>query len=82
MTNDDKLDLLLEKVMGMEADMSNMKNDISNMKNDISDIKLDVNDLKAYTRKLNRNDELILDEVERVHGILNRHINDTKKHIA
>lgn len=42
----------------------------------------DMVDVKAELRRLHRDDALILDEVERVHEILSRHMNDDAKHTA
>lgn len=61
MTDSEKLDLLLEKVIGIEKDIVDMKADL---------------------RRLHRDDTLILDEVERVHNILDKHTHDNKKHSA
>ena len=61
MTDSEKLDLLLEKVTGLEKDMIDVKSDL---------------------RRLHRDDTLILDEVERVHGLLNKHKQDKSAHTA
>ena len=61
MTDSEKLDLLLEKVTGLEKDMI---------------------DVKADLRRLHRDDTLILDEVERVHLILENHKSDKSVHTA
>ena len=61
MTDSEKLDLLLEKVIGIEKDIVDMKADL---------------------RRLHRDDTLILDEVDRVHNILDKHTHDNKKHSA
>lgn len=61
MTDSEKLDLLIEKVIGIEKDIVDMKSDL---------------------RRLHRDDTLILDEVERVHNILDKHTHDNKKHSA
>lgn len=61
MTDSEKLDLLLEKVTGIEKDMI---------------------DVKADLRRLHRDDSYILDEVERVHSILDKHKEDKTIHTA
>lgn len=66
MTDSEKLDLLLKKVVGIEGD-------ISGMKEDITELKADVTELKEEVKRLDQNDTLILNEVERVHHILNKH---------
>lgn len=61
MTDSEKLDLLLEKVTGLEKDMI---------------------DVKADLRRLHRDDNFIIDEVERVHEILDKHKEDRSVHTA
>ncbi|MEY8338198.1 hypothetical protein AALB16_09270 [Lachnospiraceae bacterium 62-35] len=61
MTDSEKLDLLLEKVIGIEKDMI---------------------DVKADLRRLHRDDNFIIDEIERVHAILDKHKTDKTKHTA
>ena len=39
MTDSEKLDLLLEKVSGLESDVSDLKSDVNNLKSDMQDIK-------------------------------------------
>jgi len=61
MTDSEKLDLLLEKITGLEKDII---------------------DVKAELRRLHRNDDLILDEVERVHILFEKHRTDQSVHTA
>ncbi len=96
MTNDEKLDLLLDKVTGIEKDMIDVKTDmvsvkadivdirtdLSNVKTDMVNVKADIVDVKADLRRLHRDDILILDEVERVHAILDKHRSDKTAHTA
>ncbi|MBQ4521732.1 MAG: hypothetical protein IJA10_02115 [Lachnospiraceae bacterium] len=65
MTDTEKLDLLLEKVISVE--------------NEVNKLKIQV--MKS-TAELKAMDEMILDEVERVHAILNQHILDKTVHMA
>lgn len=65
MTDSEKLDLLLEKVSGIETEVNNLKR--QQMKS---------------TAELKAMDELIFDEVERVHAILDKHKEDKKVHTA
>lgn len=60
-TDSEKLDLLLEKVTGLEKDMI---------------------DVKADLRRLHRDDNFIIDEVEGVHEILDKHKEDRSVHTA
>nr|WP_308625221.1 hypothetical protein [uncultured Eisenbergiella sp.] len=75
MTVDEKLDFLIVKFSDMEQDIKGIHQDINGMKKDIVDMKADI-------KMLYRSDRLILDEVERVHNILEKHISDTNKHSA
>ena len=75
MTVDEKLDFLIVKFSDMEQDIKVIHQDINGMKKDIVDMKADI-------KMLYRSDRLILDEVERVHNILEKHISDTNKHSA
>ena len=68
MTDSEKLDLLLEKVTSLDTKVTSIEKDIV--------------DIKADLRRLHRDDALILDEVERVHEILDRHKNDKSVHTA
>lgn len=48
----------------------------------VATIEKDVVDIKADLRRLHRDDALILDEVERVHSILDKHKDDKSVHTA
>lgn len=61
MTDSEKLDLLLQKVTGLEKDMV---------------------DVKADLRRLHREDDFIIDQVEKVHDILDRQKEDKSVHTA
>lgn len=61
MTDSEKLDLLLQKVAGLEKDTV---------------------DVKADLRRLHRDDDFIIDQVERVHDILDRQKEDKSVHTA
>lgn len=93
MTDSEKLDLLLVKVGSMENDISGLKEDVSGLKEDVGILKEDVSILKRDYKKLNNKlnksvkelkamDSMILDEVERVHAILDLHKADKTVHTA
>jgi len=65
MTDSEKLDLLLEKTVSVENEVSKLKRQL----------------LKS-TAELKAMDEVILDEVERVHNILDKHKADKAVHTA
>ena len=82
MTDSDKLDLLLEKITKLEKDVTDVKADVANVKADVANVKADVANIKADLKRLHRNDELILDEVERVHILFEKHRTDQSVHTA
>lgn len=86
MTDSEKLNLILSEMHGMKDEIRDMKTDIRNMNTEMQDMKTDISTFKAQTLKsiseLKSMDEMILDEVERVHGILDRHKNNKTIHTA
>lgn len=86
MTDSEKLDLLLVKVGSMESDISGLKEDVSILKEDVSILKRDYkklnNKLNKSVKELKAMDSMILDEVERVHAILDLHKMDKTVHTA
>ena len=75
MTDSEKLDLLLEKVTTLDNKVNSLDTKVTSLEKDIVDIKADI-------CQLHRNDALILDEVERIHTILDRHKDDKSVHSA
>lgn len=67
------------EIAEMKTEITGIKSDITSMKTEITGMKSDIEYLKYQMRKSER---LILDEVERVHEILDRHIKDTSRHTA
>ena len=82
MTDSEKLDLILEKVAGLDGKVTSLDERLTNLEKDVTDLKADMIDVKSDLRRLHRDDELILDEVERVHTILERHMNNKSVHTA
>ncbi len=96
MTNSEKLDLLLVEMQDMKSDMQNMNNKIDNlesqmnnkidnlesqMNNKISNLESQMKQMECSLRnEIKKEFGLILDEVERVHNILDRHKADTSIH--
>lgn len=72
MTDSEKLDLILEKVSILDEKVTGLEKDINSVKRQV---------MKS-TAELKAMDEMILDEVERVHEILNRHKEDKTVHTA
>ena len=79
MTDSEKLDLLLEKVVGLDEKVTTLDQKVTGLEKDINTVKRQV--MKS-TAELKAMDELILDEVERVHNILNKHTKDQTVHTA
>ncbi len=72
MTDSEKLDLILSKLDSLESESQDMKKDINTLKRQ----------LMKSTAELKAMDEMILDEVERVHSILDKHKEDKTVHTA
>ena len=94
---DSKLNPIKEDVQTLKEDVQTLKEGQSQLKEDVEILKEDVQTLKAEQSQLrddlrktegNLKEEiqkecgLVLDEVERVHNILDRHKADTTKHTA
>lgn len=84
-------------MQNMKADMLDMKSDIQNLKTDMLDVKSDirklnvrVDNLESQLKQTERNlrkeihkeCSLVLDEVEKVHAILDKHKADKTMHPA
>lgn len=86
MTDSEKLDLLLSEMQDMRSEVQDMKADIQDAKTEIQDVQKDASALRRQimksTAELKAMDELILDEVERVHDILDNHKADKDAHTA
>ena len=72
MTDSEKLDLILEQVVILDEKVTGLEKDLNTVKRQV---------MKS-TAELKAMDELILDEVERVHNILNKHTQDQTVHTA
>ena len=82
MTDSEKLDLILEKMAGLDGKVSGLEQEVTGIKQEVTDLKADMIDVKSDLRRLHRDDELILDKVERVHAILEKHMNNKAVHTA
>lgn len=79
MTDREILELLLEEVRTIKTDVGTLKTDMTNVKSDVARLK---RQLMESTAKLSGMDSLILEEVERVHDILDSHKADKTAHTA
>lgn len=69
---DNKLDLILSKIETLTGDIQDMKKDVHALKRQVA----------KSTAELKAMDEMVLDEVERVHLILDKHKQDKSVHTA
>ena len=72
MTDREILELLLEKVSSIDERVSGIESDVSILKRQLT----------KSTAELKAMDEMILDEVERVHTILDKHKENKSVHTA
>lgn len=90
MTDSEKLDLLIVQMQAMNGQIGNLEKQMGNLEKrmDSMEIRMDGMELQIRSTERNlknqimRSESLILDEVERVHVILDDHIHDTKRHTA
>lgn len=76
MTDGEKLDLILSEIQGMKADMKNMSSRIDNVESQIKQTE------RVLKNEIRKESALILDEVERVHEILDKHKENKTVHTA
>lgn len=89
MTDREILELLLEKTTTIEGDVTGLKSQVGEMKSEINELKHETDEMKGQMTEINsqiiqlkRMDASILNEVERVHEILNKHREDRTVHTA
>ena len=90
MTDSEKLDLLIVQMQAMNGQMGNLEKQMGNLEKQVGGLEKRMDGMELQIRSTERNlknqimrsESLILDEVERVHVILDDHIHDTKRHTA
>lgn len=83
MTTDEKLDLLLQKITGIETDVSSLKTDMKVMSERIDGLEMQIKHTeRTLKNEIHKSESLVLDEVERVHTILDKHMHNKSKHTA
>lgn len=93
MTQDEKLDLMLQKLLCIETKVDSLEMKVDSLETKVDSLETKVDSLEiridSLEKKVDSNyielkemDEAILNEVVRVHHILLRHINDKKMHMA
>lgn len=81
MTDSEKLDLLLEKATALDS-MLEKAATIDLLLEKVTGLEKDMADVKADLKRLHQDDNFIIDEIERVHAILDRHKADKTAHTA
>ena len=76
MTDSEKIDLLLAEMQSMKTEMQNMSGRIDNVETQVKQTE------RVLKNEIRKECSLVLDEVERVHNILDKHKADTTKHTA
>lgn len=92
-----KMEDLERRVGGVQGDVQSLKGDVQELKGDVHELKEKVQYLDGrmdgleqslkttecnLRLEIRQSEELILSEVERVHVILENHMNDKKVHLA
>ena len=82
MTDSEKLNLILEKISALDQKVTGLDQKVAGLDQKVAGLEKDMIDVKADLRRLHRDDQFIIDEVERVHAILDRHKEDKTAHTA
>lgn len=90
MTDSEKLDMILSKMQSMDDRMQNIESRMDNMDDKMQNMENRMDNLESQVKQTERvlKDEiqkecgLVLDEVERVHYILDKHKSDKSVHTA
>ena len=83
MTDGEKLDLLLSEMKDMKSEIKDIKTDMQCMNNRIDNLESQIQQTERILKnEIRKESALVLDEVERVHNLLDKHKADTTKHTA
>lgn len=83
MTDSEKLDLLIVQMQAMNGRMGGLETQMDGLEKRMDGMELQIRSTERNLKnQIMKSESLILDEVERVHVILDDHIHDTKKHTA
>ena len=81
MTDNEVLNLILSEMQGMKTDIQDMKSDIRKLNVRVDNLELQLKQTERNLRKeIHKECSLVLDEVERVHAILDKHKADKTMH--
>ncbi len=75
-------ELILNMLTELKQSMSDVEEKISSIESDVTSIESDVKSIKRDVKKLHKSDDLILDEIERVHEIFDKKYNEIKTKIG
>lgn len=79
---DAKLQPIDTRLDNLEARFDSLETKVSNLQNDVASLQKDVTIMKDDIRHIKHQQNLMFDEIERIHEIVLDHKNDTSKHIA
>jgi len=83
MTDSEKIDLLLLQMQAMNERFNGVDIQMQAMNERLDGVELQIKSTERRLKnEIRKSESLILDEVERVHMILDEHIHDTNKHTA
>lgn len=73
---------LQQNVDSLQQNVGSLQQNVGCLQQDMDSVKKTTSHLRKEMIKMQAMDEAILDEVERVHDILDKHTKDTSKHTA
>lgn len=83
MTDSEKLDLILSEMQGMKGEIKILNEKVSGLEKDMIDVKADLKQTERVLKnEIRKECGLVLDEVERVHDILDKHKENKTAHTA
>lgn len=79
---------LKSDVQNLKSDMQGVKSDVQNLKSDMQSVNNRIDNLGSQMKQservlkseIRKECSMLFNEIERVHDILNKHVNDTTKH--
>lgn len=83
MTDSEKLDLILSEMQGMKGEIKILNEKVSGLEKDMIDVKADLKQTERVLKnEIRKGCGLVLDEVERVHDILDKQKENKTAHTA
>lgn len=90
MTDSEKIDFIISEMQGMKSDIQDMKSDMQGMKSDIRSMNDRIDNVESQIKQtecvlrdeIRRECNLVLNEVERVHILFEKHRTDKSVHTA